>query len=142
MLSCMDTWTRKCKWRFHFVMIPLVEEMSSLLMHVLERFSKAKVLLGCKRSQGDNLSDRPLLKEKLASEFKMKDLGRLKYFLRTENGKLDCKPTSVPIKKNQRMGDDVKSLKLDRAIKKQTVMAQPSAEVEFRVVAPGVFELL
>ena len=75
---------------------------------------------------GDDEHDKQMLKEKLAAQFEMKDLGKLKYFLEIdvayskkgifisqrkyvidllkETGMINCKTTGVPIEQNHRIG--------------------------------------
>lgn len=86
---------------------------------------------------GDDLVRKQLLKEKLAIEFEMKDLAKLRYFLGIEvayykhgifisqrkyildllskTGKLACKATAVPIEQNRGIGSEEESPKVDKA---------------------------
>nr|CAN76639.1 hypothetical protein VITISV_027481 [Vitis vinifera] len=43
------------------------------------------------------------VKHRLAIEFEIKELGKLKYFL--ETGKIECKPVSTPMDPNQKLGE-------------------------------------
>ena len=76
------------------------------------------------------------MRERLAAQFEMKDLGELKYFLGIEvaysrqgifisqrkyildflkeTGKLGCKPTGVPIEQNHRIGNDEGNPKVEK----------------------------
>ncbi|KAL6327135.1 hypothetical protein AAG906_014953 [Vitis piasezkii] len=61
---------------------------------------------------GDDSEEIARLQEQLASEFEMKNLGGLKYFLgievarsKREVGLLDCKPTETPIIPNHKLGE-------------------------------------
>ena len=85
---------------------------------------------------GDDEIEKQTLKERLAAQFEMKDLGKLKYFLGIkvaynrhvifisqrkyildllkEIGKLGCKTTKVPIKQNHMIGNDEENLKVEK----------------------------
>ena len=76
---------------------------------------------------GDDVAEIDRLQQQLTSEFEMKDLGQLKYFLGievarskqgislsqrkyvldllTETGMLDCKPSETPIEMNHTLGE-------------------------------------
>ncbi|XP_024018583.1 uncharacterized protein LOC112090760 [Morus notabilis] len=121
------------------------------------------------------------LKSILATEFEVKDLGQMRYFLGmevarsnkgisvsqrkyvldllTETGILGCKPSDTPIEAGKKIVDDGKlcgqpthafakgtslggSIQDTQRSKKQNVVAQSSAEAEFRAVAQGICEVL
>ena len=85
---------------------------------------------------GDDEIEKQNLRERLASQFEMKDLGKLKYFLwievaysrqgifisqrkyildlLKETGKLGCKTTGMPIEKNHRIGNDEENPKVEK----------------------------
>ncbi|RDY02144.1 hypothetical protein CR513_14444, partial [Mucuna pruriens] len=89
------------------------------------RFSHVMISLGYRQSQGDDKIEKLNLKEKLATQFEMKELRKLKYFLGIEvayskqgifisqrkyeldllkeTGKLECKITRVLIEKNHKI---------------------------------------
>ncbi|CAL2227109.1 unnamed protein product [Prunus armeniaca] len=80
----------------------------------------------------------------LASEFEMKSLGDLKYFLgievarsKHETEMLDCKPIDTPSEQNHKL-----RLYPDQMSKKQKVVSMSSAEAEYRGMTQGVCELL
>ncbi|BBH03626.1 hypothetical protein Prudu_014551 [Prunus dulcis] len=100
------------------------------------------------------------LQKYLASEFEMKSLGDLKYFLgikvarsKHETGMLDCKPIDTHSEQNHKLGlyhDEVPTdkehhmgavMRILRS-KKQNVVSRSSAEAEYRGMAQGVCELL
>ncbi|RDX90369.1 hypothetical protein CR513_27776, partial [Mucuna pruriens] len=64
--------------------------------------------------KGDDKIEKLTLKEKLATQFEMKELGKLKYILEIEyvldllkeTGKLECKTLRVPIEQNHRIGSE------------------------------------
>ena len=128
------------------------------------RFTQAMVSLGYRQSQGDNTLfikhsqngklalllvyvdymiiigdyeiEKQNLKQRLAAQFEMKDLGKLKYFLGIEvvysrhdifisqrkyildllkeTGKLRCKTIGVPIEQNHRIGNDEENPKVEK----------------------------
>ncbi|KAM1025522.1 hypothetical protein PS2_038373 [Malus domestica] len=119
---------------------------------------------------GNDPEEKAALQKYLASEFEMKDLGALKYFLGievarsqqgiflsqrkyvldilTETGMLACKPADTPIELNHKLGEyPIRYLRTKRDInellvsKKQKVVARSSAEAEYRSMAHGVCEL-
>jgi len=85
---------------------------------------------------GDDDIEKQTLRERLAAQFEMKDLGKLKYFLRIEvaysrqgffisqkkciidllkeTGKLGCKTTKVSIDQNHRIGNDEENPKVEK----------------------------
>ncbi|RDX75758.1 putative mitochondrial protein, partial [Mucuna pruriens] len=96
------------------------------------RFAQVMISLGYRQSQGDDEIEKLTLKEKLATQFEMKELAKLKYFLGIEvayskqgisisqrkyvlnllkeTGKLGCKTSGVPIEQNYRIGCEESSI--------------------------------
>ena len=86
--------------------------------------------------KGDDEIEKQNLRERLAAQIEMKDLGKLKYFLGIEvaysrqsifisqrkyiinllkeTGKLGCKTTEVPIEQNHRIENDEENPKVEK----------------------------
>ncbi|RVW28578.1 Retrovirus-related Pol polyprotein from transposon RE1 [Vitis vinifera] len=121
---------------------------------------------------GNDEREKHEVKQRLATEFEIKELGKLKYFL----GKIGCKPVFTPMDPNPKLGEAKEEPMVDKRMyqrmgvhylkgnpgkgilfKKnntlaleaytpmltmQNVVARSSAESEFRVIAQGLCELL
>nr|KYP73849.1 Retrovirus-related Pol polyprotein from transposon TNT 1-94 [Cajanus cajan] len=157
------------------------------------RFTKAMVSLGYRQSQGDHTlfikhsstgkltlllvyvddmiiaeddeTEKLALKEKLAAQFEMKDLGKLKYFLGIEvayskngifisqrkyvldllkeTGKLGCRTSTVPIEQNHRIGSEesapVEKAQYHRLVGKLIYLSHTRLDIAYAVSVVSQF---
>ncbi|XP_029129864.1 uncharacterized protein LOC109816369 isoform X2 [Cajanus cajan] len=157
------------------------------------RFTKVMVSLGYRQSQGDHTlfikhsstgkltlllvyvddmiiagddeTEKLALKEKLAAQFEMKDLGKLKYFLGIEvayskngifisqrkyvldllkeTGKLGCRTSTVPIEQNHRIGSEesapVEKAQYQRLVGKLIYLSHTRPDIAYAVSVVSQF---
>ncbi|RDX70700.1 hypothetical protein CR513_50030, partial [Mucuna pruriens] len=135
MLSCMD-WKRKSIWRFSQNGVKnKVCKLKKVLYGLKQsprtwfgRFTQLVNSMGYKQSGGNDEIKQLALKESLTTQFGMKELGKLKYFLGIvvaysrkdifisqrkyvldllkETKKLGCKTIGLPIEQNHKVGSE------------------------------------
>jgi len=109
---------------------------------------------------GDDEIEKQNLRERLAAQFEMKDLGKLKYFLGIESifiserkyildllketGKLGCKTTGVPIEQNHWIGNDeenpkVKKTQYQRLMGKLIYLSHTRPDIAYAVSVVSQF---
>ncbi|KAK3006432.1 hypothetical protein RJ639_016813 [Escallonia herrerae] len=93
---------------------------------------------------GDDIAEMEWLKQCLASEFEIKDLGSLKFFLGIDQGKaLQCHKGKTPIDSNQKLGDNkgdpVNTSRYQKLVGKLIYLSHTRPDIAFAVSLASQF---